>query len=236
MSAAFGRDVAREASAPHRPVGSRQARRGRRLQRRLHPRRQSRLSGAAGAVPVLHPRRRARQSARPIRERAQDRRSRFSRSFRPTSPKCCAHRSAKCCSARTGPLLWIGAIVGLWTVGKLHRDDPRHPPPGLWREILRAVLGISAGFDGDDRRRGLPPDDRVRLQRGAQLRATCDRALDTDFPECRGCARRSIGSFPALVLFVTVYFLFFLLTPSRYRKRGCRKWPGALLDHRLVAG
>ena len=30
--------------------------------------------------------------------------------------------------------------------------------------------------------------------------------------------------------------LFLALTPARYRKIGCRKWPGALLDHRLVAG
>jgi membrane protein len=34
---------------------------------------------------------------------------------------------------------------------------------------------------------------------------------------------------PALVLFANVYLLFFLLTPSRYRRVGCRKWPGALL-------
>jgi membrane protein len=34
---------------------------------------------------------------------------------------------------------------------------------------------------------------------------------------------------PALVLFANVYLLFLLLTPSRYRKVGCRKWPGALL-------
>ena len=33
---------------------------------------------------------------------------------------------------------------------------------------------------------------------------------------------------PAVTLFFTFYVLFFALTPSRYRKRGCRKWPGAL--------
>jgi membrane protein len=30
-------------------------------------------------------------------------------------------------------------------------------------------------------------------------------------------------------LFFTFYVLFVALTPSRYRRRGCRKWPGALL-------
>ena len=34
---------------------------------------------------------------------------------------------------------------------------------------------------------------------------------------------------PAATLFVTFYGLFFALTPARYRKRHCRKWPGALL-------
>jgi membrane protein len=33
---------------------------------------------------------------------------------------------------------------------------------------------------------------------------------------------------PAITLFFTFYVLFYALTPSRYRKRGCRKWPGAL--------
>jgi membrane protein len=34
---------------------------------------------------------------------------------------------------------------------------------------------------------------------------------------------------PAFALFGTIYVLFFALTPARYRKRGCHKWPGALL-------
>ncbi len=34
---------------------------------------------------------------------------------------------------------------------------------------------------------------------------------------------------PAGALFVTFYFTFLALTPSRYRKLGFRKWPGALL-------
>ena len=33
---------------------------------------------------------------------------------------------------------------------------------------------------------------------------------------------------PAATLFVTFYGLFYALTPSRYRKHRCRKWPGAL--------
>ena len=32
-----------------------------------------------------------------------------------------------------------------------------------------------------------------------------------------------------MTLFITFYFIFLALTPSRYRKIRCRKWPGALL-------
>jgi membrane protein len=34
---------------------------------------------------------------------------------------------------------------------------------------------------------------------------------------------------PAIALYATVYFIFYLLTPLRYRRPGCRRWPGALL-------
>jgi membrane protein len=34
---------------------------------------------------------------------------------------------------------------------------------------------------------------------------------------------------PALVLFVSLYLLFYSLTPAAYRKRRYPKWPGALL-------
>jgi membrane protein len=34
---------------------------------------------------------------------------------------------------------------------------------------------------------------------------------------------------PAATLFFTFYVLFYALTPARYRKHGCPKWPGALL-------
>jgi membrane protein len=56
-------------------------------------------------------------------------------------------------------------------------------------------------------------------------------AVQTWFPLGRGY-RRSCVRFPdhpGLALFGTVYALFYALTPKRYRKWGCRKWPGALL-------
>ena len=37
---------------------------------------------------------------------------------------------------------------------------------------------------------------------------------------------------PALMLFLSLYVMFYILTPKRYRLSGCPKWPGAA----LVAG
>ena len=34
---------------------------------------------------------------------------------------------------------------------------------------------------------------------------------------------------PGIMLYATIYLVFVVLTPSRYRRIGCRKWPGALL-------
>ena len=51
------------------------------------------------------------------------------------------------------------------------------------------------------------------------------------FPFAQGLAS-TLGIYrlvPAATLFFTFYVLFFVLTPARYRKRGCHKWPGALL-------
>ena len=51
------------------------------------------------------------------------------------------------------------------------------------------------------------------------------------FPLAQGVAS-TLGLYrlvPAVTLFFTFYVIFFLLTPSRYRKARCRKWPGALL-------
>ncbi len=42
--------------------------------------------------------------------------------------------------ARSGNLLWLGAIVGLWTTGSFLEDHPRRDPPRLWRDLQPAVL------------------------------------------------------------------------------------------------
>jgi len=55
-------------------------------------------------------------------------------------------------------------------------------------------------------------------------------AIVSWFPVAQGIAT-TLGLsrlLPAGTLFFTFYILFLALTPSRYRRRGCRKWPGAL--------
>ena len=68
-------------------------------------------------------------------------------------------------TARTGPLLWLGAIVGLWTAASFIETI---------RDILRRAYGVKycapfweyrAGLDRHDLRRGVPADVRLRAER-----------------------------------------------------------------------
>ncbi len=135
---------------------------------------------------------------------------------------------AEVLSARTGPLLWVGAIVGLWTVGSFIETI---------RDILRRAYGVKY----------CAPFWEYRLASMAMiigavlllmiafgvslLLRTVQHAIERWIPIFHDVADAITfyQVIPALALFGTVYLLFFLLTPSRYRRRGCWKWPGALL-------
>ena len=131
-------------------------------------------------------------------------------------------------TVRTGTLLWLGAIVGLWTAAsyiETIRDILRRAygvkfsaPFWTYRLlstawILVAVLLLMAAF-------------------GATVAMSSVQHFVIDkVPESSGLAT-TLGFYriaPAIAMFVTFYFTFLALTPSRYRKIGCRKWPGALL-------
>ena len=131
-------------------------------------------------------------------------------------------------TARTGPLLWLGAVVGLWTAASFIETI---------RDILRRAYGVKFCAPFWEYRAGS-----ILLILGAVLLlmtafaattalALLEHALISWFPFAEGFATR-LGFYrllPALTLFFTFYVLFFALTPARYRKHGCRKWPGALL-------
>jgi membrane protein len=130
-------------------------------------------------------------------------------------------------NARTGPLLWFGAVVGLWTAASFVETI---------RDILRRSYGVKFCAPFWEYRLGS-----ILLILGAVLLlmiafaasvilSSLHHVLVEWFPFAGGIATR-LGIYrlvPAFTLFGTFYALFFALTPARYRKHGCRKWPGAL--------
>ena len=130
--------------------------------------------------------------------------------------------------ARTGPLLWLGGLVGLWTATSFTETI---------RDILRRAYGVKYSAPFWEYRFGS-----ILLILGAVLLlmvafaasvslTSIHHALVQWFPFAKGLGS-SLGLYrlvPAATLFFTFYVLFFALTPSRYRKHQCHKWPGALL-------
>ncbi|RST31966.1 YihY/virulence factor BrkB family protein [Sphingomonas ginkgonis] len=131
-------------------------------------------------------------------------------------------------SARHGPLLWFGGIVGLWTAASFVETI---------RDILRRAYGVTFCKPFWEYRLGS-----ILLIIGAVLlmmTAFAAQVVLTGihdlilhlFPFSEGAAHL-IGFYrfaPAIPLYVTFYALFVSLTPARYRSIRCRKWPGALL-------
>jgi len=131
-------------------------------------------------------------------------------------------------TVRTGTLLWLGGIVGLWTATSFVETI---------RDILRRAYGVKFCSPFWEYRLGS-----MLVILGAVLLlmiafaasaalAIAHQLIIRFFPFAQGLAA-TLGIsrlLPAATLFFTFYVLFYALTPSRYRKRGCRKWPGALL-------
>jgi membrane protein len=130
-------------------------------------------------------------------------------------------------TVRTGSLLWLGAIVGLWTATSFIETI---------RDILRRAYGVKYCSPFWEYRLGS-----VLVILGAVLLmmiafavsavlTLAHQAIIRWFPLAQDVAS-TLGIYrlvPAATLFFTFYVLFFVLIPARYRKRDCRKWPGAL--------
>lgn len=131
-------------------------------------------------------------------------------------------------TARTGPLLWFGALVGLWTAGSFVETI---------RDILRRAYGVkySASFW------------QYRLASMAVILASVvllfiafgvtvlltsvHQFVVAQLPFSEGLAGQ-LGFYrilPAITLYLTFYVIFLALTPARYRIIECRKWPGAFV-------
>lgn len=131
-------------------------------------------------------------------------------------------------SARTGWLLWIGGIVGLWTVSSLIETI---------RDILRRAYGT----------RATEAFWRYRLISGSLIFGAvillmlslfmqviitgAEQAIDAWFPQLDFIfAELTISRLATMaVLYGSIFLLFLTLTPSRYRGKAYPKWPGALL-------
>ncbi len=131
-------------------------------------------------------------------------------------------------TARTGPLLWFGAIISLWTVGSFIETI---------RDILRRCYGVKFCAPFWEYRLGSIALIIVAVIlmlfafAVSVLLSSVQHAIEAWFPIADDIAG-AISVYrviPALALFGTIYALFYALTPTRYRKHRCPMWPGALL-------
>lgn len=129
---------------------------------------------------------------------------------------------------RSGALLWLGAVVGLWTAASFIETI---------RDILRRAYGVkySASFWQYRLAAMAIILGSVTLLFAAfgfsVILASVHSFVVEKLPFSEGLGRE-LGFYrlvPALTLFATFYVIFLALTPSRYRTIECRKWPGALI-------
>ncbi len=126
--------------------------------------------------------------------------------------------------ARTGGLLWLGAIVGLWTTGSFIETI---------RDIIRRAYGVTFSRPFWEYRLGS-----AGMIIGAVILAMIAFALSIVLSGVQQFLVEEIPgaddlvgllnllqAAPALLLFGSLYLLFLILTPKRYRN--CPKWPGA---------
>ena len=130
-------------------------------------------------------------------------------------------------AARTGWLLWLGALVALWTVGSLIETV---------RDILRRAYGttFSRGFLHYRLLSIAIIVGAVFLllaSFSAQVMVTALTEAITRLlpPEYRPTGTLLLTrAVTALGLFIAMFLLFVTLTPGKYRGRAFPKWPGAL--------
>ncbi|QNM81740.1 YihY/virulence factor BrkB family protein [Sphingomonas sabuli] len=129
--------------------------------------------------------------------------------------------------ARTGVLLWLGGLVGLWTATSFTETI---------RDILRRAYGVRYSAPFWEYRLisiililGSVMLLMIAFAMTVAL-SSIRHAIFAWFPWAQDVAS-TLGIYrivPGLTLFFTFYSLFWVLTPTRYRRRGCRIWPGAL--------
>src|SRR5688572_15378276 len=128
-------------------------------------------------------------------------------------------------NARSGGLLWLGALVGLWTTGSFIETI---------RDIIRRAYGVTFSRPFWEYRLGS-----VGMIIAAVIIAMVAFSLSVLLT---GVQELIVGLIPGaddvvglitlfqvvpgLMLFGSLYLLFYTLTPKRYRSWSCPKWPG----------
>jgi membrane protein len=128
--------------------------------------------------------------------------------------------------ARSGNLLWLGALVGLWTTGSFIETI---------RDIIRRAYGVSYSRPFWEYRLGsigmiIAAVVLAMLAFSASiLLLGVQQFLINLIPGAEDIVSllTLLRAAPALMLFGSLYLLFYVLTPKRYRVTACRKWPGA---------
>ncbi|HZF42754.1 MAG TPA: YihY/virulence factor BrkB family protein [Sphingomonadaceae bacterium] len=128
--------------------------------------------------------------------------------------------------ARSGNLLWFGAIVGLWTTGSFIETI---------RDIIRRAYGVTSGrpfWEYRLRAMGITILSVVLALLSFSLQFVLtgvEQFVDQLLPD-QAQRATDFGFYrliPAAMLFGSLYMLFYSLTPGRYRKHS-QKWPGPL--------
>ncbi|MBB3859791.1 membrane protein [Novosphingobium hassiacum] len=129
--------------------------------------------------------------------------------------------------ARSGWLLWIGGIFGLWTVGSLvetMRDILRRAYGTRWEHAFWRYRLASTGIT-------LASVILILLSIIAQvIIGTAQEVIEAWLPQFNDLLKMLAISriAPAFVLYGALWLLFASLTPGAFRGRDYPKWPGAL--------
>ncbi|WP_380874552.1 hypothetical protein ACFB49_48750 [Sphingomonas sp. DBB INV C78] len=129
--------------------------------------------------------------------------------------------------ARTGPLLWFGAAVGLWTVGSFIETI---------RDILRRAYGTPYNKAFWHYRLGsigiiVVSVILVLVAFSMQVLLVAVQEFVTrllPFADEAALWLQVSRLAPLLLMGLALYWLIFSLTPSKYRYSPCPKWPGAV--------
>lgn len=131
-------------------------------------------------------------------------------------------------SARSGLLLWVGGIIGLWTITSLietirdilHRAYGTPATHAFWRYRLLSSGLIFLAMVA------------LIFSLLAQVAITAvQEAIAAWFPGAEEFTTVLTTSrlIPAGVIYLSIFVLFYSLTPQAYRSKAYPKWPGALL-------